>query len=94
MHVYCMVTCLMPTLLAWLPVYDSMPVQEHQSGRDLGRVKAGSSLVELPRSLNLKHQVASVNVLHHEEQPVLERERDRKRVTHFAFSVYIQYGGS
>lgn len=61
-----------------LPVYDSVLVQEHQGGRDLGRVKTRSRLVELPGSLDLKHQVTSVNVLHHEEQPVLERERGRQ----------------
>lgn len=63
------------TPLARLPVNDSVPVQEHQSRRDLGGVKARPRLVELPRALNLKHQVASVDVLHHEEQAVLERER-------------------
>lgn len=65
-------------LFAWLPVYDSIPVQEHQSGRDFSRVETRSRLVELPRSLNLKHQVASVNVLHHEEEPVLEREPEQQ----------------
>lgn len=73
---------LTPTALARLPVNDSMPVQEHQRRRDLSRVKARSRLVELPRALNLKHQVASINVLHHEEQPVLERERERESHTH------------
>lgn len=60
-----------------------MPVQEHQSGRDLGRVKTRSRLVELPRALNLKHQVASVHVLHDEEQSVLKRERRVKSVLCF-----------
>lgn len=58
-------------LLKQLPVNDSMSVQEHQSRRDLGSVKAGPRLVKLPRALNLKHQVASVDILHHKEQPVL-----------------------
>lgn len=59
-----------------LPVNDSMPVQEHQSWRDLGSVKAGPRLVELSRALNLKHQIASVDILHHEEQPVLWRKQE------------------
>lgn len=59
-------------LLKQLPVNDPMSVQEHQSRRDLGSVKAGPRLVKLPRALNLKHQVASVDILHHKEQPVLE----------------------
>lgn len=66
------------TALAQLPVNDSMPVQEHQRRRDLSCVKARPRLVELPRALNLKHQVASVDVLHHEEQAVLERGRERE----------------
>lgn len=57
-----------------LPVNDSVPVQEHQSRRDLGSVKTRPRLVELPRALNLKHQVASIDVLHHKEQPVLWRK--------------------
>lgn len=36
------------TALVWLPVNDSMPVQEHQRRCDLSRVKARSRLVELP----------------------------------------------
>lgn len=60
-----------------------MPVQEHQSGRDLGRVETRSRLVELSRTLNLKHQVASVHVLHDEEQTVLKREREVKSVLYF-----------
>lgn len=70
-------------LFVWLPVYDSVPVQEHQSGRDLGRVKTRSRLVELSWTLNLKHQVASVHVLHDEEQSVLKRERRVKSVLCF-----------
>jgi len=67
----------MLTPLPRLPVYDSVPVQEHQGGRDLGRVETRPRLVELPRALDLEHEVASVDVLHHEEQAVLERERER-----------------
>lgn len=61
--------------VTWLPVDDSVPVQEHQGRCDLGGVKSGSRLIELPRSLDLEHQVSSVNVLHHEEQTVLEGQR-------------------
>lgn len=57
-----------------LPVNDSVPVQEHQSRRDLCGIKTGPRLIELPRALNLKHEVASIDVLHHKEQPVLWRE--------------------
>lgn len=67
---------LTPALPKLLPVNDSMAVQEHQSWRDLGGVKAGPRLVELPRALNLKHQVTSVHILHHEEQPVLWRKQE------------------
>lgn len=56
-----------------LPVYDSIAVQEHERRRHLGGVEAGSSLVKLPGALDLKHQVASVHVLHDEEEAVLEK---------------------
>lgn len=62
----------MVTGLMLVPVYDSVPVQKHQSGRDLGCVETGARLVELPRALDLEHQVASVHVLHDEEQAVLD----------------------
>lgn len=60
---------------AQLPVNDSMPVQEHQSRRDLCGVKTGTCFVELPRPLNLKHQIASVDILHDEKQPILEKKK-------------------
>lgn len=59
-----------------LPVNDSMAVQEHQSWRDLGSIKPWPRLVELPRALNLKHQVASVDILHHKKQPILWRKEE------------------
>lgn len=61
-----------------LPVYDSIAVQEHERRRHLGGVEAGSSLVKLPGALDLKHQVASVHVLHDEEEAVLAGESMEK----------------
>lgn len=65
---------------AVLPVYDSIAVQEHERRRHLGGVEAGSSLVKLPGALDLKHQVASVHVLHDEEEAVLEKWNTRWQI--------------
>ena len=62
-----------------LPIDDPVAVEEHQGRRDLGGVEAGAGLVELPGPLDLEHQVASVHVLHHKEQPVLQTESDGGR---------------
>lgn len=43
-------------------------MQEVQTGPDLGRVKSGPRLGETTRFLYVEHQVAPVQVLHHEEQ--------------------------
>ena len=48
-----------------------MAVEELQGQRHLGGVEAGARLVELAHPLDLEHQVAAVDVLHDEEEPVL-----------------------
>lgn len=80
----------MQTLLARLPVYDSVLVQKHQGRCDLSGVESRSCLIKLPRSLNLKHQVATIDVLHHEEQPVLEKEQETECHSSFGCAVQLQ----
>ncbi len=54
------------------PVDDAVPVEEHEGERHLGRVEPGPWLVELARPLDLKHEIAAVDVLHDEEETVLQ----------------------
>ncbi len=53
-------------------VNDAILVQKHERQRYFGRVESGPILVEFSRSLNLKHQIATVHKLHHKIQPVLQ----------------------
>ena len=57
--------------MTWVPVNDAVFVQEHQSERDFGCIEASTRLVELPRTLYLKHQVATLHEFHHKIQSVL-----------------------
>jgi hypothetical protein len=43
-------------------------VQEFESGNDFGSVKPGSVLFKSSALLNVEHQVAPVQILHHKEQ--------------------------
>lgn len=47
-------------------------MQELQPGHNLGGVEPGPRLREAAALLNVEHQVAAVQVLHHEEQVRLE----------------------
>jgi len=49
------------------PVDDAMPMEEHQCQRNFSGVKTCPLLVKLARSLNLKHEISAVHVLHHKE---------------------------
>ncbi len=61
-----------------------MLVEKLQRQDDLRRVEPRPGLVELACPLDLEHEVAAVDVLHHEEQPVLglvaRVERGQERV--------------
>ena len=60
------------------PVHDALLVQEPEPGDDLGRVEARPPLLEAPALLNVEHEVAAVEVLHHEEQMRLRRIKTNK----------------
>ena len=51
-----------------------MTVKKLQGKRHLGRVKSSPRLIKFADSLNLEHQIATVNVLHDKKQTVLQRE--------------------
>ncbi len=61
------------------PVDDSLFVKEFESEQDFGRVESGSVEIESRALLNVEHQVAAVQVLHHEEQVRLERTKERNK---------------
>jgi len=51
-----------------IAVNDALLVQEIQSGPDLGGVKTGARFGKSARLLDVKHQIASVQVFHHEKE--------------------------
>ena len=55
----------------FLPVNDVVRVQELQSADDLGTVESGTILIELSVFLDVKHEITSIQILHHEEQMTL-----------------------
>lgn len=57
-----------------VPVYYSVFVQELQCKRNLGRVKSSPWFVEFTGSLDLKHKIATVYVLHNEKQTFLRQK--------------------
>lgn len=57
-----------------IPVDDSLLVQKDQSGPYLGGVELGALFRESAALLYVEHEVAAVQVLHHEEQMRLSLE--------------------
>ena len=57
------------------PVYDAFAVQELESRGDLGAVETRSELVKSAAVLDMEHEVAARQVLHHEEQMTLEGKK-------------------
>eukprot|EP01136_Pigoraptor_vietnamica_P018408 Opistho-1_new@5380 len=55
-------------------VDDALVVKELKRRHNLGRVEPRSVLVEAAVALDLEHEVATVDILHHEEQAVLRLE--------------------
>jgi len=51
-----------------IAVNDALLVQKIQSGPDLGGVETGARFGKSARFLNVKHQIAPVQVLHHEKE--------------------------
>ena len=78
-----------------LPVNDALFVQEFQSGDDFGRVKPGPILFETPALLDVEHEIAAVQILHHEEQVRLfqrsqvQRSQVNKLIDNFYFFILI-----
>lgn len=60
-----------PCLRCTLPVDDPMLMQELQRARDFRRIELRSRLVELPRPLDLEHEITTVHVFHNEEETIL-----------------------
>lgn len=59
----------------WLcvrPVDDALAVQEPKCRGDLGGVEASAALLKLSGLLDVEHEVAPIDKLHHKEQAVLE----------------------
>ena len=61
------------------PVDDAALVHELQARHDLGTVEARPLLVEAARLLDVEHQVAAVEVFHHEEEVTLQQYGTKKR---------------
>ena len=59
-----------------VPIDDPTVVEVQEGQDDLGRIEPCPVLVKLPRSLDLKHQVPTVHILHHKVQSLL-REKER-----------------
>ena len=55
-----------------LPVNDSMLMQEMQCQNHFRAVETRPILVEFSRPLNLEHEIAAVDIFHHEEKSVLQ----------------------
>lgn len=63
-----------------VPVDDTILVQEHECWRDLSGIEPRTWLIKLPGTLDLEHQISSVDVLHDEEEPVLRSEKRENSV--------------
>ena len=61
------------------PVDDSLFVKEFESEQDFCRVESCSVEIESRALLNVEHQVAAVQVLHHEEQVRLKTNKERNQ---------------
>src|SRR6218665_3734039 len=48
-----------------------MAMQKHKCQCDFGRIKSGPSFVKLSGSLNLEHEISSIDILHDKEQTIL-----------------------
>lgn len=57
------------------PVENSMAMQKHKRQRDFSRIKSGPSFVKLSSSLNLEHEISSIDVLHDKEQTILNTKQ-------------------
>ena len=57
--------------MADLPVDDASVMQEEESKDDLSRVESCPVFVKLAGSLDLEHEISTVDVLHNKEQPLL-----------------------
>lgn len=76
------------------PVYDALAVQEDECAGDLSCVKSSSVLLELPRLLNMEHEITSVHKLHHEEQSLLRHEENttqthKQRMRNYSFNLTL-----
>lgn len=56
---------------ARLPIDDALLVQELEAGNDFGRIEFRARLRKATAHLDVEHQIAAVQVLHHEEQMTL-----------------------
>jgi hypothetical protein len=54
-------------------------VEELEGENNFCGVESGARFVELAGALNLEHQVATVHVLHHEEQTILGLKKQKKK---------------
>ena len=54
-----------------VPVDDPSVVQKEQGQHNLSSVELCSVFVKLSRPLDLKHEVSTIDVLHHKEEPFL-----------------------
>ena len=53
-----------------IPIDDALLVQVEQTDRDLGSVEAGDRLFKSANLHNLIHEIATVDELHYEEEPI------------------------
>lgn len=67
----CLISLCMRDSHRFKPVNDAFSVQEHKSRRDLCRVETRSGLFKFPGFLDVEHEIASINELHHEEESIL-----------------------
>lgn len=51
-------------------------MQKHESRCDLCRVETSSGLIKFTGFLDVEHEVAAVNKLHHEEETILKYESE------------------
>ena len=67
--------CTEKSIVAAIPVDDALLVQELEREHDFSGVEPGAVDVEAGALLDVEHQVAAVQVLHHEEQVRLLRTK-------------------
>ena len=60
--------------VSFIPVNDAFPVQKFKREQDLGRVEPRPVHIKPAGLLNVEHEVAAVQVLHHEEEVRLKEE--------------------